>query len=274
MNEFVDKKKKIGLYDSGIGGFSILSQLFKLYPSGEYYYYSDDLYAPYGPLSDEVITERSIVIVNELLSVNVDIIVVACNTATAASIDQLRAKFKDVPIVGVEPYLNAYQKIVDDFKKVAVITTESTGRSERFIRLKDRLDPQGNIHHIALKYMAKIIEDFYYSRIEVSDFFKAVRLELAPLANKKFTHLILGCTHYPLIKNLIENETGSKTLSPCEYVAMRVLDLLNLKPNANKNTDESYSFYSSRNPIWMKKKRLDLLLPFKLGDEHVKNFEN
>ncbi|MGZ3809074.1 MAG: glutamate racemase [Bacteriovorax sp.] len=146
--ESTDKKiqVKIGVFDSGIGGFSVLNELFKAMPEASYYYVSDDANAPYGPKSDEFITERSIAITKELLAHDVELIVVACNTATAASIDLLRDKFKNLPFVGVEPYLNAYYKMPEglsaDEKKMMVLTTESTGKSERFKRLKERLDPK------------------------------------------------------------------------------------------------------------------------------------
>ena len=80
-------------------------------PEASFYYISDDAHAPYGPKSDEYITERTFFITEELLAQGVELIVVACNTATASSIDQLREKFKDIPFVGVEPYLNAYYKM-------------------------------------------------------------------------------------------------------------------------------------------------------------------
>jgi len=111
------KSIKIGLFDSGIGGYTVLQELFRLMPQADFYYISDDANAPYGPKSDEFITERTIAISDTLLQQNVDLIVVACNTATAASIDALRAHNPNFKIVGVEPYLNAYYKMPEGLRE-------------------------------------------------------------------------------------------------------------------------------------------------------------
>jgi glutamate racemase len=264
MKGFVDKKIKVGLFDSGIGGFSILQRLFEVMPSADFYYYSDDANAPYGPKADEFITERSIAITKELISKNVDIIVVACNTATAASIDTLRSTFVDKNFVGVEPYLNAYYKMPDGPKKMAVLTTYSTGKSERFKRLKERLDPNGQIEQISLLNMARLIEDFYYQRIDRDAFLKEIELELKPIQEKDYTHLILGCTHYPLISKIIENMTSTITISPDNYVANRVCELTNYNNIKNEEINKEFNFCSSRNNQWVERNRFDLLQLFKI----------
>lgn len=264
LTDKADQKINIGLFDSGIGGFSILNELFSTLPTARYFYFSDDAHAPYGPKSDQEITARAFAITEELLKKNVDIIVIACNTATASSIDELREKYPQVPFVGVEPYLNAYYKMPEGEKKVMVLTTESTGKSERFKRLRSRLDPDSNIDHFALKNLAKQIEYFYYHPIEKSEFEKQVQEELAFLQNKKYTHAILGCTHYPLIANLIEKNLHLKTISPCPYIAFRVEVLLS-EVKAKKNNvsiDSDFYFYSSVNNQWKLENRKDLLLPF------------
>lgn len=263
MNEFVDKKVKIGLFDSGIGGFSVMLKLFQLLPDAEYFYFSDDANAPYGPKSDEFITERSFYITHELLKKEVDIVVVACNTATAASIDKLREHFKTVPFVGVEPYLNAFYKLPEGPKKLAVLTTESTGKSERFKRLKERLDPEHKIQQITLKNLARLIEDFYFKRIDKNNFLNAVKAELVPVADKNFTHVILGCTHYPLISSIIEQEINSQTISPCQFVGLRVCDLLNINPkNETQIKNKKFNFCSSKNNQWIELNQKDCDLPF------------
>ncbi len=184
----MNRSVKIGLFDSGIGGFSILQELFTIFKNADYFYYSDDAFAPYGPRSDQEITQRAYIITEELLKKNVDLIVIACNTATASSIDDLRIKYPTIPFVGVEPYLNAYYKMPDGEKKVMVLTTESTGKSERFKRLKSRLDPDSNIDHYSLKNLAKLVESFYYQSTDQKKFRELIQEELAFLQNKKYTH--------------------------------------------------------------------------------------
>lgn len=268
--ENVDKKMnapvhKIGVFDSGIGGFSVLAELLNVFPEAHYFYYSDDAHAPYGPKSDEYITQRTFVITDELLAKGAQMIVVACNTATASSIDALRAHYPAMTFIGVEPYLNAYYKETAP-SKMAVLTTESTGKSERFKRLKERLDPKGFIDHYSLKNLARMVEDLYHNPNYEKEFDQLLDLELTPLKNKNYTHAILGCTHYPLVKEKIESILHLKALSPCPYVAQRVREL-KVSPDEKKEVPEkiesTFEFYSSSKPEWQKKERKDFFYPFK-----------
>ncbi len=265
--ENVDKnslqtRPKIGLFDSGIGGFSVLSELFEVYPAGDYFYFSDDAHAPYGPKSDEYITERALLITKELISQGVRLIVVACNTATASSIDCLRKNYPDITFVGVEPYLNAYYKIPDK-GKMLVLTTESTGKSERFKRLKERLDPEGHIDHYPLKLLAKNVETLYHDHSFEKEFDEQLALELAPIKNQNYTHAILGCTHYPLVRKKIESVLNLLAVSPCRHVAMRVLELARNDKTDSVFADSDFHFYSSKTNQWILKHRHEFLGPFK-----------
>lgn len=255
-------KHKIGVFDSGIGGFSVLSELIQVFPEAEFFYYSDDAHAPYGPKSDEYITERTYVITDELISKGAQMIVVACNTATASSIDALRAKYTQMTFVGVEPYLNAYYKETAP-SKMAVLTTESTGKSERFKRLKERLDPKGFIDHYSLKNLARMVEQLYYDPKYEAEFDRLLEAELAPLKGQGYTHAILGCTHYPLVKDKIESVLKLKTLYPDPYVAGRVRELSVSPGEVLTPGSESFNFYSSSKPEWVKKSRRDFIYPFK-----------
>lgn len=259
----VDKNiHKIGVFDSGIGGYSVLGDLLKVFPEAHYYYYSDDAHAPYGPKSDEYITARTFVITDELIKKGAQMIVVACNTATASSIDTLRATYPDMIFVGVEPYLNAYYKETGP-SKMAVLTTESTGKSERFKRLKERLDPKGFIDHYSLKNLARMVEVFYRDPSYEAEFDKLLDLELEPLKGKNYTHAILGCTHYPLVEDKIIERLHLKTLSPGPYVAQRVRDL-SVKPGETPaEIENTFEFYSSSKPEWTEKDRKTFFGPFK-----------
>lgn len=267
--ENVDKKMNakvtnIGVFDSGIGGFSVLSELIKAFPEARYFYYSDDAHAPYGPKSDEYITERCFKITDELIAKGAQMIVVACNTATAASIDALRSRYPQMTFVGVEPYLNAYYKETTP-AKMAVLTTESTGKSERFKRLKERLDPNGMIDNYSLKNLARMIEQFYKNpSIEAEKIFdEELVKELTPLMGLNYTHAILGCTHYPLVKEKIEKILTLKTLSPCPYVAQRVRELSLNGETPELSPVDTFNFYSSSKPEWSEKSRQTFFGPFK-----------
>lgn len=257
-----NRKHIIGVFDSGIGGFSVLKELFLVFPEAQYFYYSDDAHSPYGPKTDEFITDRCFKITQELLNQGSELIVVACNTATAASIDALRAHYPDMTFVGVEPYLNAFYKETTP-SKMAVLTTESMGKSERFKRLKERLDPNGVIDHFSLKNLARMIEEFYNDSGFEPEFDKQLVEELRPLIGKNYTHAILGCTHYPLVKDKIERILSLKTLNPSPYVAERVKSLIAKSDDLHGELDRIFYFYSSSKPGWNEKERLDFLGPFK-----------
>lgn len=276
--ESADKKNlssdsgiKIGVFDSGIGGFSVLGELFKALPEATYYYISDDVHAPYGPKSDDFITERALAITKELKAQGVQLIVVACNTATAASIDALRETFKELPFVGVEPYLNAYYKMPEGLseseKKMMVLTTESTGKSERFKRLKERLDPRSQIDHYSLKNLARLIEDFYHSSNtpeEKAKFEKAFEEELHFLKDKNYAFAILGCTHYPLVRKRLESFLGLKIISPDAHVAQRVVHLIKGEgTHPPQMGSEDFYFLSTKDNQWTMKKRHQLYGPFR-----------
>ncbi len=223
------KRKKIGVFDSGIGGFSILKRLVEILPGHEFYYLSDLPHSPYGNKSTEYIQERCQVITETLLNEGVDLILIACNTATAASIDSLREKYS-IPFVGIEPFVKSIESL--DFKdeqlKPVVLTTIAMGESDRFKSLMKRYDPDLRIYHQSCPSLASLIEKAFedgLSSVELD-----LETELKTLVNKGFTHAILGCTHYPLIETKIESFLGLKCISPCLPVAKRVAQLLEARP--------------------------------------------
>src|SRR3989339_647325 len=222
---------KIGLFDSGVGGFTILRFLIELLPALEIYYIADDAYAPYGTKSDEVVVDRSAKNSERLLELGAQMIVVACNTATAISINSLRERFPDIPFVGVEPYLNILNKegALDKNASLVVLTTKVTGESQRFRDLKKRLDSENKIDHVMFPELASCIEHLFYNgdnggiRQKIND---QLDLIYANKNGKKYTHAILGCTHYPLIDNYIESYLHLKTISPGPNVANQIKNVL------------------------------------------------
>jgi glutamate racemase len=234
---------RVGVFDSGIGGFSILRELFKSGLDADYYYFADQAYTPYGEREDSEIFERSCYIIDQLLKEQVELVVVACNTATAAAIDLLRRRYPKIPLVGVEPYINIRnQPDWNPNERACVITTPLTGSSARFAALKSRLDPKGEVDHYSCPNLARLVEERFDN--PKMDLLTPLQQELAPLMNKGYHGVILGCTHYPLICQEIEQVTGMVTISPCEGVAARVVQLLS--PDATKVHDDdskSSAFY-------------------------------
>lgn len=233
-----DKKIRIGLFDSGRGGFSILTEMLRTSDQFECYYFADLHYHPYGPKSDQEILDRSHKVVQTLLTQNVELIVVACNTATAVAIDDLRATY-DVAFVGIEPFLAAYEKLTKEStasvsQSFTVLVTEAMGKSRRFNDLKKRRDPQNRINvHICYQLASLVERAFETGWTPILQ--QLMQQDLLELKSKKIDYVILGCTHYPLIKDRIAQYLEAKTLSPCPYVVRRVFDVLGLQLPGQQN---------------------------------------
>jgi glutamate racemase len=222
-------RPRIGLFDSGRGGFSILRALIDLHLDVDYIYIADHAFAPYGGKDDAQILQRSQVLCKSLIHQNVDAIVVACNTATAVAIDQLRTEFS-LPIIGVEPFLTAAQKSViplEDRAQQVVLVTPSMFKSARFNDLRQRRDPEQQVRVHACPTMAGAIEQAFDHPRPPMMIQQALR-DLASLKNQGLKYALLGCTHYPLIAAEIEDYLQVKTLSPCHFVANRVAQVLQL----------------------------------------------
>ncbi len=241
-------KIRIGVFDSGIGGFSILSEIIRKVPNLDIDYISDDAFAPYGEKTDLQIVERCTYITDLLLERGCSLVVVACNSATAAGIAELRTKYSQIPFVGVEPYLNVlnHKELFPAIRKAAVITTPLTGTSLKFHKLRERLDPEHLIPHFSMPNLATIVEKIFSEGV-TDDNLALLKVELRPLKELDLSHLILGCTHYPLIASLIEDILKLSTISPGPYVANRVKDLL-----ANNDGDQTttFNFLSTREMSW------------------------
>ena len=218
------------MVDSGVGGFSVLAELYKLMPAEHYYYLSDQENAPYGNKETNFLKQRLHLLSDELLKEEVDLIVVACHTATAEAIESLRSSYQ-IPFVGIEPYLNVLNKRQSPNEEFVVLVTEATARSKRFLDLKLRLDPSSLINIYACKKLASLIESYFHDEMTKGDFEVELKSELELINNLKLrqpslSSAILGCTHYPLVMRQIEETTGLKTLFPGEAIARRTKERL------------------------------------------------
>lgn len=242
------KKTRIGVFDSGIGGFSILREIMATTPGIEIDYISDEQFAPYGVKTHREIVERSELLTSMLLERGAKLVVVACNSATAAAIAFLRKTHPSVHFAGVEPYINIlnHRHQFPDIRKAAVITTLLTGRSEKFINLRNKLDPDGIVLHYPMPELATITENILSQGLTES-LHHQLKSELAPLQGLNLSHLILGCTHYPLISRLIEEELGVRTVSAAPHVARRVKALLH---NLTGELPGEFNYLSTADMAW------------------------
>lgn len=220
--------KKIGVFDSGHGGLSLVESLFETQARIHLDYFADLEFHPYGARNDAEVLQRSRVITQKLLERGAELILVACNTATAVAIDSLRDEF-DVPFVGIEPYLNLFEKQAIPKQEAYVLITPLMASSQRFEDLRQRRDPEGHIKEFVCPGLASLVEEGLLKGLN-RELEQKVQAELKALKDLKPKVLILGCTHYPFVKDWIEKYTGAQCYSPCAFVAQRVLKLLELKP--------------------------------------------
>lgn len=210
---------KVGIFDSGIGGLSILKEIVLKNLPVELFYYADSKNAPYGPKPDTFVKERSVAITQEFVDIGAQIVIVACNTATAVAIDELRLKFPKISFIGVEPYINVINQRPElKTLKGLVLATPLTGNSKRFKDLKQRLDPDNVLDTFLPENLAKIIEDNFLDSF--NKIYPLVRSEFSEV-HTHYDFYILGCTHYPLIKSDLEKIFKGELISPCPMVAKR-----------------------------------------------------
>ena len=207
----------IGIFDSGIGGLSVLKALRAELPDEYFIYIADSGHAPYGERDDAYVIARSLAIAAYLVKQNIKALVVACNTATAAAIDQLRATYPKLPIVGVEPALKPAVSI-SRTKHIAVMATRSTLASARFAALLTAHNDQADFTLLACDGLAEAIERSCQSP-DATELIAACAciIGATDLFGTKNTAktgidiLVLGCTHYPFAARYIEQQISQQT---------------------------------------------------------------
>jgi glutamate racemase len=192
----------IGVFDSGIGGLSVLRHLRQLLPNESFIYFADSDYAPYGDKTEEEIQERSLKITQFLISKNIKALVVACNTATAAAIKMLRQQFPELIIIGIEPGLKP-AALQSKTKKIGVLATRSTMQSQKFNQLRDQLEQEIQVKFFtqACVGLVNLIEQ---GDIESEDMTQLLHQYVEPLIVQGVDAIVLGCTHYPFVLKQIE----------------------------------------------------------------------
>ncbi len=193
----------IGVFDSGLGGISVLKELYALMPNENYIYFGDTKNAPYGGKEDSEILKLSTGVVNELIHLGAKAVVIACNTATSVAANALRESLS-VPIIGIEPAVKpAATKYPGG--KILVMATQVTLKKEKFAELVKRYDSVAQITPLPCPGLVELIEKGEKDSEEIRDYLKKI---LLPIADEHFDGVVLGCTHYPHIKKQIRDAFG------------------------------------------------------------------
>lgn len=237
----------IGVFDSGVGGLTVAREIMRNLPNEHIVYFGDTARVPYGSKSRETVIRYSRQIIRFLLTQDVKAIVIACNTATALALDEVEKEF-DIPIIGVvEPGAKVAAETTVN-KKIGVIATESTINSHMYQRLITQRDPEITVYGKACPLFVPLVEEGWLKDPVTEE---VARRYLAELLAQDIDSLILGCTHYPLLRSLLRGIVGEKvTLVNPAYETAKALERL-LKEKHLENTgtkapvNEPYRFYVS-----------------------------
>lgn len=199
------KESPIAVFDSGVGGISVLRELMRQLPGENFLYFGDSANAPYGDKTTEQVRQLTLEAADMLVRRGIKALVVACNTATAAAIIQLRQKYPQLVIVGIEP---ALKLAADMYPKgrIGVMATQVTLREEKFAHQAERF-PETEISLIPAPGLVELIEA---GREDSADTRKLLEELLLPYVGK-LDALVLGCTHYPFVKTQIARILGPET---------------------------------------------------------------
>lgn len=186
-------KVRIGFFDSGIGGMTVLHQALKFLPNEDYIFYADTLHVPYGEKPKEEVREYIFNAVEFIANQGVKALVVACNTATSIAIEDLRQKY-DFPIIGIEPAVKpAVQQCEGKRKKVLVLATNLTLREEKFHNLVKSIDHHDIVDSLPLPGLVEFAENFIFDDERVLPY---LRNELSSFDLYQYGTVVLGCTHF------------------------------------------------------------------------------
>jgi glutamate racemase len=214
----------IGVFDSGVGGLSVLRELRRLLPSEEYLYVADQAHVPYGLRSREEVQHYCFGIVDFLLRRGSKLVVVACNTASAAALQPLRTIHPDIPFVGMEP---AVKPAAEESRRgvIGVIATQATFQGELFASVVHRY---ARGVKVVTHTVPGLVEWIEAGETEGPALEAMLRLQLHPLLDAGIDELVLGCTHYPFVRQALQNVVGPdvKIIDPAPAIARRTADVL------------------------------------------------
>lgn len=236
--------RPIGVFDSGLGGLTVVKELMERLPNENIVYFGDTARIPYGTRSNETVIRYSQQCIRFLLSQGIKMIVIACNTVSSTSLDIVKKMF-DIPIIGViEPGAQAAVSSTEN-KRVGVIGTQATIRSKSYEKAIARRDSRINIFSTPCSLFVPIVEEGWSdSKIALLTADKYLDI----MKDKGVDTIILGCTHYPLLQTTIGEVMGSdvKLVNPAIGTALEVQRILKTEEMLNEDEVEAdYKFFVS-----------------------------
>ena len=236
-------EKAVGVFDSGVGGLSVLSQIRKYLPEEHLLYVADSAHMPYGCKTAEEVKQRCLLVAGFLLNQGIKALVVACNTATSVAVQTLRAEL-EIPVIGMEP---AVKPAVHGSKAgvVGVLATSGTLNSDRFNLLRSRFAVQAELIIQPCPGLVELIEQ---GDLQTDQTKNLLASYLQPLLDKGVDTLVLGCTHYPFVLPLIRQIAGDgvSIVDTGDAIARELKRQLHAKHLLSENhQDGSVQFWST-----------------------------
>jgi len=252
----------IGVFDSGVGGLSVLRAIRRELPAESVLYFADQGHVPYGPRSLEEVRTFSEGITRFLLGLGAKLIVVACNTASAAALHSLRQTFPDVPFVGMEPAVKPAAEHTQT-GVVGVLATPATFQGALYASVVERF---ANGVTLLQDTCPGLVAQIEAGNLDAPETRTILENALLPMLTKGIDTVVLGCTHYPFVIPLIQEIVGAKVrvIDPAPAVARqaaRLLDAIHDEPVPFKGTGSSLRFFTSG-----ERENLLRLLPRLLGE--------
>ncbi len=214
----------IGVFDSGSGGLSVLKEIIRLLPDEQYVYFADNAFCPYGEKTAAEIRSRAHVITDRLLAEGAGIIVVACNTATAAAIADLRESYPDIPFIGMEPAVKP-AAIGTRTGVIGVLATAGTLKGSKYLNTKGKYEDDVKIVEHVGQGFVELVEacDLDSPKAE-----EIVRESVTPLLAECADTIVLGCTHYPFLAPVIQRIAGDDVtvIDPAPAVARQTVNVM------------------------------------------------
>ena len=221
---------KVGVFDSGLGGLTVLKSILKVFRNGEIFYIADTAYAPYGEKSCQEILNRCDKITTFLLEkYGIEALIVACNTATSAAIKHLREKFPFLIVIGTEPGIKP-AILNTKTSNIGILATQATLKGDKYQLLVDKLS---SIKEVKLYEQACIglVEQIENGEIDSLKTYNMLENWLKPMREKRVDTIVLGCTHYPLVDKAIKKIMGENVIliETGDAIAKRLICLSNEK---------------------------------------------
>jgi len=209
MTEQLKNNLPVGFLDSGLGGLSVLREAIRILPHEDFIYYGDSKNAPYGTKTTEEIKDYTFKAAEFLMDKGIKALVVACNTATGACIEELREKYKDMPIIGIEPAIKP-AVVCNQGGRIIVMATPATIQQSKFKDLLEFYNDEAEIVPLGCEGLMEFVE---YGNFDQKIIDGYLETNLKPHLTENTESIVLGCTHYPFIKSQIRQYLNGRNIA-------------------------------------------------------------